>query len=132
MVTYPKDRLGPGGSRLYLTHEQKRTFKQRLLPGNAFKDWKPGTPAGAGVAGWEEWGAKGSSRVWDREGEGDLSCVPSVLETTGFSQDLWVMGMLLSGVSPEHGASSIEVTSSPSFPCGWRGGEGESQRLGQP
>lgn len=74
------------------------------------------------------------SRVWDGdgEGEGDLSCVPSVLETTGFFQHLWVMGMFLSGVSPEDGASSIEVTSSPSFPCGWRRGEGESQRLGQP
>lgn len=75
---------------------------------------------------------KGGSRVWDGEGEGDLSCVPSVLETTGFFQHLWVMGMLLSGVSPEEGASSIEVTSSPSFPCGWRGGEGESQRQGRP
>lgn len=74
----------------------------------------------------------GGCRVWDREGEGDLGCVLSVLETTGFFQNLWVMGVLLSGVSTEEGASSIEVPSSPSFPCGWSGGEGESQRQGQP
>lgn len=65
--------------------------------------------------------------------EEDFSCVHSVLETTAFLQGVdaqLVKGHdAVVGFPRRKGTSSIGLTSSPSFPCGWRRGEGKSQRL---
>ena len=80
--------------------------------------------------------ARSPSRSWGQwtGEEGDFLWLRSVLETSAFLQGLgsWDRACCLHGVSLEQEVSSIGVTNSLSFPCGWRCGEGRSQRLTWP